>query len=204
MADPKTAQDVASDLLDRHKRTFAAEASIRLRDRPKPLYQLLVLTTLSATRISADIAVAAARELFRAGLLTPQRMLASSWQHRVDALGRAHYKRYDESTATKLAESAQYLQDEYSGDLRALRPDSADDVAGVVDALTGFPRIGPTGADIFCREAQQVWPALSPYFDKRALRRAGKLGLPTEPRRLAKLAPDGDVALLAAALARDA
>ena len=68
--------------------------------------------------------------------------------------------------------------------------------------LTEFPRIGPTGAEIFCREVQAVWPWLRPYFDKRALSGASKLGLPADPGRLAKLVKPDDHARLAAALIR--
>src|SRR3546814_16202363 len=64
--------DVCSSDLD--------EAGVTLRDEPSPLYQLLVLTTLSATRISAEIAVAAARELFAAGWRTPEKMREATWQ----------------------------------------------------------------------------------------------------------------------------
>jgi hypothetical protein len=97
--------DVAS-LLRQHGTTYAEAAGIPLADKPSPLYQLLVLTTLSSTRISADVAVTAARELFRAGWRTPERMRTATWQQRVDALGRGGYRRYDESTATKLADGA--------------------------------------------------------------------------------------------------
>lgn len=68
--------------------------------------------------------------------------------------------------------------------------------------ITEFPRIGPTGAQIFCREAQAVWPWLRPYFDRKALDGAKKAGLPTDPGRLAKLVPGDDSARLAAALVR--
>jgi hypothetical protein len=44
-------------LLDRYGRTYAEEAGIRLADKPSPLYQLLVLTTLLSARISAVIPV---------------------------------------------------------------------------------------------------------------------------------------------------
>ena len=81
-------------------RTYAEQAGIRLTDKPAPLYRLLVLSVLLSTRISADIAVDAAAELRRSGMGTPARMRAAGWQQRVDALGRARYKRYDESTAT--------------------------------------------------------------------------------------------------------
>ncbi|HEY1571993.1 MAG TPA: endonuclease [Pseudonocardiaceae bacterium] len=186
------------ELLRRYGTTYADEAGIRLRDQPAPLYQLLVLTTLLSVRIKADIAVAAARELFRAGWRTPRKMADSTWQQRVDALGRAHYVRYDESTATSLGEGAQRVLDVYRGDLRRMRAD----VATLRRSLTEFRRIGPTGAHIFCREVQVVWPELRPYFDDRALSTAADLGLPTDPQRLASRVAPEDVGRLAAALVR--
>ena len=151
-----------------------------LRDKPSPLYQLLVLTTLASTRISADIAVAAARELFHAGWRTPERMREATWQQRVDALGRAHYKRYDESTATKLGEAAAMLLTTLNGDLRRLRPQGPDEVDQLLQAIADFPRIGPVGAGIFVREVQDVWP-VGPFFDAPVLASPKTLGLPTEP-----------------------
>jgi hypothetical protein len=53
-------QQVVAVLLDRYGRSYAADAGIRLADKPGPLYQLLVLATLLSARISADVAVAAA------------------------------------------------------------------------------------------------------------------------------------------------
>ncbi len=193
---------IVEDLLARHGQTYAEAAGITLRDQPSPLYQLLVLTMLSSTRIGADLAVAAARELFAAGWSTPQRMRDATWQQRVDALGRAHYRRYDESTSTKLAEGADWLLATYAGDLRRLRPDGPGQVDRLEAAIAETPRIGPVGARIFCREVQDLWPEVAPYFDDRSLRAADDLGLPTDPDRLAGLAPKGQVARLAAALTR--
>ncbi len=191
-------------LLADHGTTFAEQAGITLRDKPAPLFQLLVLATLSATRIRASTAVDASRELFTAGLRTPERMRDATWQERVDALVRGGYRRYDESTSTKLEESAVVLIEEYGGDLRRIAPSSHDEVPTLEDALTRFPRLGPTGASIFCREVQAVWPQVRPYFDRRALDAAGRLGLPREPHRLATLSARGEVAHLAAALVRSA
>lgn len=78
---------VVDALLRRQGRTFADEAGIRLTDRPQPLYQLLVLATLLSARISAGVAMAAARELFAAGYRSPRAMRDAGWQARVDALG---------------------------------------------------------------------------------------------------------------------
>ncbi|MEP9383271.1 endonuclease [Nocardioides sp. KR10-350] len=198
-----TQKQQVEELLREHGTTYAQDAGITLRDKPAPLYQLLVLTTLASARISADIAVATARELFAAGWRTPEKMAGATWQQRVDALGRGGYRRYDESTSTKLEESARCVMEEYAGDLRRLPHAGPDDLDDLRNAVAGFPRIGPTGADIFVREVQDLWP-VGPVFDQRALKAAGRLDLPTDPDRLARLARRGEVAHLAAALVKAA
>jgi hypothetical protein len=192
----------AAELLEQHGRTFADEAGIRLRDTPAPLYQLSVLSMLSSAPIRAHTAIATARELFAAGWRTPARMAKSTWQQRVDALGRGGYRRYDESTSTALGEGAQLILDSWSGDLRKLRAEAGGDPAAIRERLRRLPRIGPTGADIFCREAQGIWPELRPAFDKRALDGARADGLPAAPEKLAALVAPDDLPRLAAALVR--
>ncbi|MFG1704582.1 endonuclease [Nonomuraea sp. M3C6] len=199
----KTDKAVMDVLLDRYGRTFAGEAGIRLSDQPKPLYQLLVLATLLSARISAEVAVAAARELFAAGYGTPKGMREASWQDRVDALGRGHYRRYDERTSTMLGKGAELLTDRWKGDLRRLRDEAHGDARRIASLLMEFPGIGPTGADIFLREVQAVWPQVAPHLDQRVLEGAGKVGLPRQERPLAKLAHSNDeLARLSAALVR--
>ena len=201
MADTNDA--ITSALLDRFGRTYAEEAGIRLADRPAPLYQLLVLGTLLSARISADIAIAAARELFAAGYRTPQAMQQASWQDRVDALGRGHYKRYDERTATMLGDGAALLTERWHGDLRRLRDEAGGDARKIASLLQEFPGIGPAGASIILREVQAVWPSVAPYVDDRVRAGARQLGLPTDAEELAKLAgSERELARLAAALIR--
>lgn len=194
-----TQRDIARALVERHGTTFAEAAGIRLKDKPMPLFQLLVASLLLSARISADIATAAARELFEAGYSTPERMASATWQQRVDALGRGHYRRYDERTSTMLGELAESVQDRYAGDLRRMR-----DEEDLESALTSFKGIGPTGAAIFCREAQGVWPSLVPYVDELAAKGAERVGLPTDPKRLTGLVPEGDLVRLVAACVRAA
>ncbi|GAA2583875.1 endonuclease [Actinomadura fulvescens] len=193
---------VVRKLLREAGTTYAEEAGVPLKDQPAALFKLLVLANLMSTRISSDIAMAAARELFEAGGGTPRGMNRLSWQDRVDALGRGHYVRYDESTATRLGDMAELVQDKYQGDLRRLAIESGRDRERASKLLREFPGIGPTGVDIFCREAQAMWPWLRPYFDGHTLKGAERLDLSTDPKRLADEVSDKDLARFAAALVR--
>lgn len=191
-----------NELLAEHGTTYAAQAGIRLVDKPAPLFQLLVLTILMSTRIRAEIAVGAAKELFKAGWRTPKALTDSTWQQRVDALGRAHYVRYDESTARALHEAAMRVLEVYHGDLRNLAKAAEGSTGRLRGLLREYPRIGPAVAEIFCREVQAVWPWVRPFFDRRALSGAAETGLPTSAGRLAKLVEPDEHARLAAALVR--
>ena len=164
---------------------------------------MLVLATLLSAPIAAETAVAAARELFAAGYRSPKAMSEASWQDRVDALGRGHYRRYDERTATMLGDGADLLAGKWHGDLRKLRDEAGGDVPGITSRLTEFPGVGPTGASIFLREVQEVWPGVAPYVDAKVTSGAHRVRLPGDRESLAGLlAASGQPALLAAALVR--
>ena len=192
--------DIVKALLERHGTTYAEEAGISLADKPAPLWQLLVLSLLLSARIRSSVAVAAARELFDAGCGTPHGMRDASWQDRVDALGRGHYRRYDERTSTQLGELAVTVLTSYDGDLRRLHEQTGD----LEQDLQQFKGIGPAGAAIFCREVQGTWTDLAPYVDKLAADGADRLGLPTSPDGLAGLVAKEDLPRLVAACVRAA
>lgn len=198
---PKTvaeARNLVGTLLREHGSTYAQEAGIHLRDEPGPLFQLLALASLLSARISASVAVAAARELFDAGLVTASAMAEASWQSRVDALGRGHYKRYDERTSTMLGDAAHQCLDRWNGDLRTLHREGGTDVSALRALLMEFSGIGPIGADIFLREVQAVWTDLPLLVDARVKDGARRLGLSTDADGLADLAGGRRVELVAA------
>lgn len=198
MDEPK---QVARRLLKVAGTTYAAEAGVRISDKPMPLFQLLMLCMLASKPIDAAIAMRAGHELFSEGLRTPKAVLDADRQTMIDAFGRASYARYDESSATRLTEIAQLALDEYAGDLREIARRGDHDVTATKRMLKEFKGIGETGADIYLREVQDVWPWVRPYFDKRASRAAKALGLPDDPAKLGALAPRAN-ARLAAALVR--
>jgi hypothetical protein len=136
-------------LLNAAGTTYAAEAGIRMEDKPMPLFQLLTLCM----------------------------------------------------PASKPSDTAQWVRDEYSGDLREIAGSSHQDLSEAKLMLKGFNGIGDTGAGIYLRKVQDVWTWVRPYFDDLATVAARQLGLPTDPAKLAELAP-GANARLAAALVR--
>jgi hypothetical protein len=194
--------DVVRVLLDEHGRTFADQAGIRLSNRPGPLYQLLVLSTLLGARISSELAVAAAKELFRSGYKTSATMRRASWQDRVDALDRGHYRRYNDRTATQLGDGAELLRKRWRDNVGELRVDAGGDVSRLRTSLSEFPGIGPTSADIFVREVQGVWPEFEPFLDQKVRAGAARLKLPSSPEALAGMVVDADLPRLASALVR--
>jgi len=195
-------EDVVRRLLDRHGRTFSDEAGIRLADEPAPLFQLLVLAQVLSARIAVAIAVAAAQGLIAAGWTSPARMRGAPRSRVIAVLGRAGYRRYDERTATQLEEMAGLVLDRYGGDLRRLATEADGDAGRAARLVQQVKGIGPTGAAVFLREAQHVWPWLRPYLDDRAYAGARRLGLPEEPDRLAALVAPDDLARFAAGLVR--
>jgi hypothetical protein len=152
-------------LLDRYGTTHAEEAGISLADKPSPLYPVARAGALALrTHRRND------RNRCREGALDGRDAYAASHGGGKlaavrRALGRDGYRRYDERTSTMLG--AEFLLEEYRGDLRKLR-ERAEGTSDLERLLQEFKGIGPLGAAIFCREVQGLWTELAPYVDDRA------------------------------------
>ena len=198
----RSPEDVATAVLERYGQTYAEEAGIRLADQPAPLFQLLVLAQVLSARINAGIALAAAQGIKAAGWTTAARMREAPRGRVIQVLGRAGYRRYDERTATRLRDMATLVLEKYGGDLRRLAAEVDGDVERAGKLVRDVDGIGPTGAAVFLREVQAVWPWVRPYLDARALEGARRVGLPDDPQRLAALVPPDGLAGFAAGLVR--
>lgn len=199
-SNPRT---LAKTLLDRFGQTYAEELRIPIeKNTPAPLFQLLCAAMLYSARIPARNATTAIRALIDAGLTTPKKMVEASWQDRVDVITWHGYKRYDESAARMLGETAQLVLDRYHGDLRRLRQEADRDVDLEKKLLQQFKGIGNVGADIFLREVQLAWDEVYPYADAKVLRAAKRLELADDVQALARLTSRRRFPRLVAALVR--
>jgi len=196
-------KNTAKVLLQENGQTFAQELDIPIeRNNPSALFRLLCATQLFSARIQESIAVNAARAMADKGWNTPQKLLDTSWEDRVECLNQAGYTRYQERTATMLADASQLLVDRYDGDLRQLREAADRDIAKEHQLLTEFKGIGNVGANIFLREIQGIWDEVFPFADDRTLETAKDLGLPNQVAELQKLVSQENFPRLVAALVR--
>lgn len=97
-----------------------------------------------------------------------------------------------------LGDMASQVLQRYDGDLRQLRSEADKKVGAQIEALTDFKGIGPSGADIFRREAQAAWDEMAPFMDKKAKAAAKDLDLPDDADALQELAGERFVTAVAA------
>lgn len=200
----KQAEPADLQSLLKGSRTYAEELGLDLaKNTPSPLFRWLCASLLLSTRISAGLAMDAAKALADNGWTTPEKMAEATWEERVRVLNHAGYARYDESTSTRLADMAERLISDYGGDLRKLREAADHDPETERKLLKQFKGIGDVGADIFCREMQVAWPELYPFVDKKSLSSAKKLGLADSEEQLVKLVDKAYLPRLLAALIRE-
>jgi hypothetical protein len=119
------------------------------------LFKWLVACILFGHRIQQDIAAKAFRELDRGGFTSPNKVREAGWQSIVDALGRGHFVRYDESTADRLLAAEALLREKYKGSMRELL-DAADDRKDLEKRLKEFKGIGPKSVSIFLRDLESL------------------------------------------------
>lgn len=194
---------LAQILLLHHGRTFSDELEIEIQtNTPSALFRLLVAAMLFSARISARLAMQAARALTEQGWTTPEKMVAATWEDRTRTLNRSGYARYDERTSRMLDYTSQLILNQYQGDLRNLREAAGRKVDIERKLLKEFKGIGDVGVGIFFREVQIAWDELFPFADERACQNARALGLPAEANALLKLVGEADFPRLLSALVR--
>ena len=141
---------------------------------PAGRFKWFLASILYGARISEKIASNTYRELERAGVDAPEKILSAGWDELVRILDEGGYVRYDESTAANLLNIMADLNERY-GSLEDLYEESSG-TEDLEKRLQDFKGIGPVTAQIFLREMRGVWD-VDPEVSKRAEEAAGCLGI---------------------------
>lgn len=138
------------------KISYAQSLRIDLRSRTeRELFKWFLACLLFGKPIQTEIAEKAYRELVAAGLTSPEAILHAGWDKLVAVLDRAHYVRYDFSTATKLLDVCRELKRRYGTVSNLLN--QAKTANELSRKLQEFKHVGPVTARIFTREVRPIW-----------------------------------------------
>ncbi|MBI6633932.1 DNA methylase [Pseudomonas paralactis] len=135
----------------------AAQLGIQLKpDDDASLFKWFIASFLMGKRIQAPIAAQAYKVIVEEeGRNTPRKLQHCTSRELVAMLGRAHYVRYDETTAQRLLDLSARLNADYGGKITRIRQASEDRQA-FEQRLAEFDGVGPKTIEIFMRDAAQV------------------------------------------------
>ena len=120
------------------------------------LFKWFLASFLMGKRIQAPIAAQAYRVIVEEeGRDTPRKLQHCTSRELVAMLGRAHYVRYDESTAQRLLDLSAKLNAQYAGNITQMR-DVSEDRQAFEKRLAEFDGVGPKTIEIFMRDAAAV------------------------------------------------
>lgn len=138
------------------KTSYARRLRINLSSRnEEELFKWFLACLLFGKPIQTEIADQAFQELVAARLTNPGAVIRAGWDKLVRLLDRAHYVRYDFSTATKLLEVCEELKRRY-GTLTNLLT-QARTASELSRRLQEFKHIGPVTTRIFLRDVRPIW-----------------------------------------------
>ena len=144
----------------------------------RELFRWFLACLLFGKPVQQEIARRAFLQLDQAGVDSLEAVVNTGWNRLVDLLDRAHYVRYDFSTATKLLDVCNELMVRY-GTLKHMIAQSATP-AQLAKAMQEFKGIGPVTAGIFVREIRAIWSMFK--YEKR--KKTGRRNMNREPRRI--------------------
>ncbi|AZF05887.1 DNA methylase [Pseudomonas sp. R5-89-07] len=135
----------------------AAQLGIELKpDDDSSLFKWFIASFLMGKRIQAPIAAQAYKVIVEEeGLDSARKLQHCTSRQLVAMLGRAHYVRYDETTAQRLLDLSAKLNADYSGSIRRM-VQASDSRQAFEKRLAEFDGVGPKTIEIFMRDAATV------------------------------------------------
>ena len=114
------------------------------------LFKWFLACLLFGKPIQQEVAKHAYFEFVKEGLITPESILAAGWDKLVMVLDKAHYVRFDFSTATKLVYVCKALKERYGSITNLVK--QAKDELDLAISLQQIKGIGPVTTSIFLRD----------------------------------------------------
>ncbi|MDQ7849041.1 MAG: DNA methylase [Armatimonadota bacterium] len=140
----------------RRRNLWPADLGINLTSRDEgERFKWFLACLLFGKPIQQTVARRAYEEFVKEGLVTPEAILGAGWDRLVAVLDRAHYVRYDFSTATKLLKVCGTLKERYGTLTNMLRQSKSPRDLG--RRLQEFKGIGPVTARIFLWGIRGTW-----------------------------------------------
>ncbi|MDQ0740690.1 DNA methylase [Pseudomonas sp. W4I3] len=135
----------------------AAQLGIELKpDDDSSLFKWFIASFLMGKRIQAPIAAQAYKVIVEEqGRDTARKLQHCTSRELVAMLGRAHYVRYDETTAQRLLDLSAKLNADYSGSITRM-VQASDNRQAFEKRLAEFDGVGPKTIEIFMRDAATV------------------------------------------------
>ncbi|WP_025857510.1 hypothetical protein [Pseudomonas sp. CHM02] len=135
----------------------ASELGIDLQpDDDSGLFKWFIASFLMGKRIQAPIAAQAYKVIVEEhGRDTARKLQHCTSRELVAMLGRAHYVRYDETTAQRLLDLSAKLNAEYAGKITRMLS-ASENREGFEKRLGEFDGVGPKTIEIFMRDAAKV------------------------------------------------
>ncbi len=166
------------DLVARLGGRYADAIGIRLAKGERgEIFKWFLAALLYGAPIQEGVAKRTYLAFAAAGVLTPQRVLATGWDGLVAVLDAGGYVRYDYKTATKLLAVCAALQDGYAGDLNGLH-EAATSPADLEARLMALGKgVGPVTVNIFLRELRGIWAKARPLPQEGTVAAARAVGL---------------------------
>lgn len=138
------------------RKSNALQLGINLKTRCEAeLFKWFLASLLFGKPIQREVAMRAYHELVDAHLAKTEAIRRAGWDRLVNLLDRAHYVRFDFSTATKLLEVSKELDAKY-GSLTNLLAQSKSP-SELSRNLQEIKHIGPVTARIFLSEIRPIW-----------------------------------------------
>jgi len=163
-------------LIKEFGRPFSSSLGINLQQgKEQEIFKWFLASVLFGKRISWRIAARTYEQFKSSKILTPEAIIDTGWDGLVNILDDGGYARYDFSTASKLLDLVEQLQQKF-GSLTELHR-QAKDPKDLEHKLMEFKGIGPVTANIFLRELRTVWKKADPEPLDFVKDQATKLGI---------------------------